>query len=400
MLSNAIKNLLKLHGRIIVPDFGAFIYKGGPFPTIYFNEFLRYDDSILLDYLVETDKIDKNAASEKINAFVDSINKQLSASKPVELEGLGTLIKDSNDKIQLKTANIKANNFETPVPVEKDPEPREVYFEIEKTEVSQPVVEKKPVEPEVQPKVETTVSSKTQTNNAETTTENIQQVKLQPPPIKTTTEVQQKQQQPSQPYRTPPPKKPIVQEEPPHRSSKGWAFFIFLIIAGGGVYFGYYNPVWKKWIHKNQVQTKDTVSRPKITLNPQKESEETPEKQEETQNKPVADKPVTETKAASNQVSENKAPVTKPTQPEIKKSTVSAGGKKFRLVAGSFSVEANADKMVQKLKAEGFDAEKFVSSKNKFFYVSYGSYGDRAEATQEMNRLKAGGKENIWILGD
>jgi nucleoid DNA-binding protein len=393
MLSNSIKNLLKIHGRIIVPDLGAFIYKGGPFPTIYFNEFLRYDDGILVDYLVETDKVDKNAASDKVKVFVDNISKQLSASKSVELEGLGTLFKDSNDKIQLKTGNMKVNNSETPVQVEKD-EPREVYFEIEKTEVTQPPTDKKPVsEPIVQPKVEVAGTEKAPIANSASVTETpAPQTQVKTPVAKTTTEVQQQkqqqQQQANQPYRTPPPKKPIVSEMPRKKSSKGWVLILFLLIAGAGVYFGYYNPVWKKYFGKAPFISKDSISAPaKQATQPQETSPDAENKQE-SQAKPLP-----------NPKAETKTPVTKQTSPvEVKKSTPTVGGKKFHLVAGSFSVEANADKMVQKMKSEGFNAEKFVTSKSNFFYVSYGAYDNRAEAAQEMDRIKATGKENIWIL--
>jgi len=292
----------------------------------------------------------------------------------------------------LKTGNMKVNNFETPVQVEKDPEPREVYFEIEKTEIDLPVAEKKPVsEPVTQPKVEASVIEKSQTSTPPPIPETaVPQAQVKPPVSKTTTEVQQQKQQDNQPYRTPPPKKPIVQEIPRKKSSKGWIFILFLLIAGAGVYFGYYNPVWKKYFAKAPFAPNDSISAPAKKAPAESQDATTePEKKQESQAKPLPDKKTTETKTI---VSKQASPV------EVKKSTPYAGGKKYHLVAGSFSVEANADKMVQKLKTEGFNAEKFVTSKRNFFYVSYGAYDDRAEATSEMNRIKKGGKENVWIL--
>ena len=177
-------------------------------------------------------------------------------------------------------------------------------------------------------------------------------------------------------------------EEVPRKKGKGWVFILFLLIAGAGVYFGYYNPVWKKYFNRTPYPSKDTITSAKsVPTEPQKEESPEPEKKQELQTKP------------DKQTAAVKTPVSKQTsQTDVKKSTASIGGKKYRLVAGSFSVEANADKMVKKLNLEGFNSEKFVTSKRNFFYVSYGSYDNRAEATQEMKRIKASGKENVWIL--
>ncbi len=82
--------------------------KGDSSRVIYFNEFLRFNDGLLVDYIADKEQIDKIEAAKKVKLFIDSVNKQLMANKSVELEGLGTLYLDINEKIQLKTPETSA----------------------------------------------------------------------------------------------------------------------------------------------------------------------------------------------------------------------------------------------------------------------------------------------------
>jgi nucleoid DNA-binding protein len=422
MLSNHIKDLLNTDGRIIVPNLGAFMLKGSPKPTLYFNEFLRYNDGILIDFIADKEHIDKNAASDKVNHFVDSINQQLATTKSAELEGLGVLFVDNNDKIQVKTGGQKPSKPEAPIQakkavqvekapvqvekepiqVEKDPAPREVYFEIEKTDISSPKTEmaapKAPEKTTVQP-IET---SQVKPKGSETSSQN--KIQETPPiPAKTVTlnqQTQPAQQKPSmQPQQTVHPKAPAQFQASRKKSKKGWIIIILLLFVGAGVYFAKYNPVWKKFnVLKNitigKLISKDNpVVANDSVINPAKgNAEEKPDVNTEENNKEsVATKNVAESKV------QTKKAVSKT---EIATSVVSEGGKKYYLIAGCFSVEANADKMVEKLKTEGFDAQKLAISKINMFYVSYSSYSDRASAAQEMEKLKAADKENIWIYSN
>ena len=427
MLSNHIKDLLNTDGRIIVPNLGAFMLKGSPKPTLYFNEFLRYNDGILIDFIADKEHIDKNAASDKVNHFVDSINQQLATNKSAELEGLGVLFVDNNDKIQVKTSGQKPSKPEAPIQaekavqvekapvqvekepiqaekapiqVEKDPAPREVYFEIEKTDISSPKTEMaapKAPEKTTVPPIET---SQVKQKGSDTSLQN--KIQEAPPiPAKTVTFTQQtqpaQQKTSMQPQQTVHPKAPAQFQASRKKSKKGWIIIILLLVVGAGVYFGKYNPAWKKFnVLKNitigKLISKDNpVVANDSVINPSKGNEEKPDvNTEENIKEPVATKNVAESKV------QTKKAVSKT---EIATSVVSEG-KKYYLIAGCFSVEANADNMVVKLKTEGFDAQKLAISKINMFYVSYSSYSDRASASQEMEKLKAADKENIWIYSN
>jgi nucleoid DNA-binding protein len=419
MLSNHIKDLLNTDGRIIVPNLGAFMLKGSPKPTLYFNEFLRYNDGILIDFIADKDHIDKNAASDKVNHFVDNINQQLSTNKSAELEGLGVLFVDNNDKIQIKTSGQKPSKPEIPVQaekavqaenvpvqvekepiqVEKESAPREVYFEIEKTEISAPKTEiAAPKTPEKTIVPPTTETSQIPPKASETSQNKIQEAP--PIPSKTVTLTQQTQQtQPSKPVQpTVHPKAPAQFQAARKKSKKGWLIVLLLLIVGAGVYFAKYNPVWKKFnVLKNitigKLISKDsTVVANDSVINPTQGNAE-----EKAVNAEESSKEQTE---ATKIVAEPKVQTKKAVSKTEITTSVASEGKKYYLIAGCFSVEANADKMVQKLKDEGFGAQKLVVPKSNMFYVSYSSFPDRASASQEMDKLKAADKENVWIYSN
>ena len=65
---------------------------------------------------------------------------------------------------------------------------------------------------------------------------------------------------------------------------------------------------------------------------------------------------------------------------------------KYIVIAGSFSVEGNADKMVDKLKAKGFtNASKLVFDDSNLYSVAANRFDSRSEAYSFANDLKAQG---------
>ena len=71
--------------------------------------------------------------------------------------------------------------------------------------------------------------------------------------------------------------------------------------------------------------------------------------------------------------------------------------KPFHLIAGCFSSEHNATKLVTQLKTEGFDASVIGKNANGLFRVAFQSYISRELAVTEMKKLKDSGK-STWLL--
>lgn len=69
--------------------------------------------------------------------------------------------------------------------------------------------------------------------------------------------------------------------------------------------------------------------------------------------------------------------------------------KRFSLIGGAFQIEENAQKFLNKLIADGFDAE-YAGTKDGLKLVAYGTYESREDAVKALQNVKAGGG-HAWI---
>ncbi|MBI4647902.1 MAG: SPOR domain-containing protein [Bacteroidia bacterium] len=102
MDNNHLIKLLNVENRVILPDFGAFMIKQGPPRSVIFNEYLKFNDGLLIKYLMETENIDKAAAVQNIKDFIEKIGERINSDKPYLIEGIGILYKDPKGKIQFE----------------------------------------------------------------------------------------------------------------------------------------------------------------------------------------------------------------------------------------------------------------------------------------------------------
>ncbi len=98
-MEDTIIALLNNNLRVIIPDFGAFIIRQKQPRIIVFNEFLRYNDGILIDFIVKTEGIDRDIAEQRVIDFAEDGSKLLASGRELVIEGLGSLRKDSSGKI-------------------------------------------------------------------------------------------------------------------------------------------------------------------------------------------------------------------------------------------------------------------------------------------------------------
>jgi nucleoid DNA-binding protein len=103
-MENYIQYLLNTNLRIIIPDFGAFIIRQKEPLVIVFNELLRYNDGLLIDYIARHENIDKDMAKHQVTEFTEDLVKALAGGKAVNLEGIGTLQRTGEDKIEFVQA--------------------------------------------------------------------------------------------------------------------------------------------------------------------------------------------------------------------------------------------------------------------------------------------------------
>ena len=70
----------------------------------------------------------------------------------------------------------------------------------------------------------------------------------------------------------------------------------------------------------------------------------------------------------------------------------------FHIVAGAFRIEENCNKIVAKLKSEGFNARKIGVNKYGLHQVVYSSYETRLEANKALNGVKKSHNKDAWLL--
>ncbi len=86
------------------------------------------------------------------------------------------------------------------------------------------------------------------------------------------------------------------------------------------------------------------------------------------------------------------------TEPEPEPETPPAGQtKKYYIVAGMFSIQTNAEDLVNTLKAKGYDAELFGRHGN-LYAVSFSSHVSKTAAVQELNRIREQINPKAWLL--
>ena len=71
---------------------------------------------------------------------------------------------------------------------------------------------------------------------------------------------------------------------------------------------------------------------------------------------------------------------------------------KFHVVAGAFRVISNANKKVQELKKQGFDAQIIGLNKYGLHQVAYETYKDRSQALLALSKIKQHQNPKAWLL--
>ncbi len=369
-----ILDLIKENNRVIIPNFGAFIVAKEKGFTILFNNFLSFNDGLLVDHVMTKEKVDKDTATAQVDAYVDKLKETLDSTGLYSIPGLGTFTKDTNGILRFAQSedintdavpkaakeedllDILGQEEEVPKPVE----PEMVKPEVKKTEEPAAIVTPKKSE------VELPKSEKKET------------VIVKPP-------VQEKTKE----------KKPAEEPKPSTSSSyqyndnenKNKSILIFvisiaalvIIIGGYFIFFHGKNNTPEKTVAKNE------LVKPVIKKEPAAaESTKVTQAIEQADAGIVAgpsikkteDKPTTST------------PATKAT---------TATAKPHHIIVGSFKDAANAERFVERLKSQGFADSKTLPRGNMTL-VSIESFAKIREAEAKQEEILNQKKMESWIL--
>lgn len=388
MIDKYIAELLKTNTRVIVPDFGAFMVKASSGSTekqVTFNDFLKYNDGLLINHIAKKESIVKEEAQKKVKAFVEEIQKELKANKPFKVADLGYLYKDPRGSVRFKMGDTKPGD-------EKEPDKSQAAKSTQaKTSVTldekdKAAPQKKPEE-KVEKKTEP-VSKKEPAKAPEGKTLNEKlsdkkdtktQVKSGSPESKKPTGTAPQ----SKPGGTkvPPGKKPATAQKP-KKSSNSSVIIItaaIVVVIGAGAVIAYLN--WdplKDWFQTSILGEEETKE-------------------------VVVDSAAIKAKQARmdslKRVQARKDSIEQARQDSIQKAEEikkQKAQKKYYLVAGSFKNKKYADMFVEKLNNEGYNSEVFMERRG-FYRVSYNSYVERQKAFNEYRRMKNQDIQ-VWVL--
>jgi nucleoid DNA-binding protein len=411
-MNKIIYELLNTNARVIIPDFGAFIIKQKNPRLIVFNEFLRYNDGLLIDYIAVSEGVDKSKAKEKVTKFVEEISQILSRGDEVFIDGLGKLVKDSSGKLTFIDENAASDDVQqkgkkpaakkdvkAAVPPEPKPEQKKKdKSEQEEKEKAEPKKADKSEQEEkekAEPKKEQILESKSEEEPVEITFE---KEDTKPAPAKE--EKKPKEEKisvaPVKPAESrvesgrtgqtfvPPGKKPVTKSARKSNSMQIIGWIILIVIVNGAIV---------AWFLFND-QITGIFKRDKFKETPMATPIETD------QESPAAGQDynldeATETPAENMVPNETEQDIKAPAKATVSQ-PVLHDRKEYYIVAGCFREEGNADQLVIELRKKGFQAEKFGKIGN-LFAVSFSSFTDKSAALEELKKIRNTEQKEAWI---
>lgn len=157
-VEEAILELLKVHNRVILPGFGAFLVAkddSAEKPYVLFNGFLSFNDGLLVDYLAEKNGVDSLVAADYSAEYVFKIKAALQEEKIYKFNFLGTFDFDESGGMRFRYNQNIGRQPQKPGAHQAKPttktEPKkeakvekkvEAKLETQKVETPKPIVEK------------------------------------------------------------------------------------------------------------------------------------------------------------------------------------------------------------------------------------------------------------------
>ncbi|PWE01449.1 SPOR domain-containing protein [Marinilabilia rubra] len=364
--------LIKHNNRVIVPNFGAFIVSRDAGTTVLFNNFLSFNDGLLINHVSKEEGIDTTEATEKVSNFVDSIKKELDEKGEYILDKLGSFTKDQNGILRF----TQDPDLTELLPEEEEPSEQTAESSLldidndapedkgEKEEKKEkPTGTKKPAGEKRKIKDESLLNLD---EDKETDKENKkEEAKAAAPPVPPPTKPE------AATTKNKPPKEPVYDERkkfvlPP------WAIALIIIIPVTLILL--YLLVWRDNDKATvpiakKVEVVDTVKKkPAVDSAALKKAEEERQRKEQ------------EAKEALERAEAEKA---------------KRG--KHQVIVGSFKNQQNAEKLVSELKSKGFkNASHFTH--NNLHMVSAASFESLPEARNAQEKILQEQKLENWIL--
>ena len=395
-----IVSLLKQKNRVIIPELGAFIVKQSTPKTYVFNEFLKYNDGMLIEHVMKEENISKDEATTKVDNYVIDINSKLNIGEAHSIDMLGTLKKDRGGKVQFAPDDMADQTSLYKEEPKKEPKP-------EKDAVKEKTHEEKPKQEDETPieLIDDTEKQQEDKKEEKKTNENkdlASEKKETPPPVvppvqkREPRKADQQEKQPTIKPQTEKTKKESIYNqnntryqpkiEPQKKNAKTgiWIALIAVVVVAIGV-----------WIYLNR----DFIFGSNGAKQAQQETVLGPSGDQPSQSdEPVSDENMTDG-AAENQpsVGQEQPSVTAEPEKQQPEPVAQPVGKRYYIVAGCFQNENNAVDYAAHLRGQGYDAQKF-GKYGGLHAVSFESFGNYNEALKQLNKVRNNVEPEAWIL--
>jgi len=371
-MENYILSLIKENNRVIVPNFGAFIVAKENGFSVLFNNFLSFNDGLLVEYIVKKEHVTNEEAENKINEFVEKLKSTLDEKGTYVIEKLGTFTKDATGILRFEqVAGIGEANSETEAKATKPAD--ESLLDIDNSEAA-PVKELDETEPIIS---NTTLNDSTPIAEFEEGPASVDEapVKTIHSPVFESKLDDKKEEKKKEDDPVVVANKYLEEDNTKRNRSIVFflSFFILLPLIGFTIYFFFF---------------KD---------NSPKETEKKIAKEiKKTEPIPAAVEPVSGTIDAGPAIEENEKE--KEEVVEEKPATVQVkANKPHQLIVGSFSSEVNANKKVKVLNGKGYE-HAFVFMHNNRFLVSLESFAKVYEAQARQEEILQNDRMESWIM--
>ena len=334
-----ILELIRSNNRVIIPNFGAFIVAKEKGFTILFNNFLSFNDGLLVEHVISKEGIDKLDATDRVNKFVERINKTLDTTGSYELKDLGVFTKDSTGILRFTQGEeLNKTFFDNPA---EDSESEELL------DIEAATPEEEPQQPD-----EPTV--------------------ITPPTAPETTPTEPKKE-PVEEHKPHTHKDPQKEEKAKEKMALFVVLFILVPIIGFGIYYFFFS------------EPADVA--------PLKA------KQEIVKNKPIPkQKNISDNGgivAGPESTVEKKTVKAEVITPAVKKTTITT--RRHYIITGSFKEEKNANKYVDMMRGKGFSSPVAIPH-NGMYLVGVESFSSLTKAMSRQEEMLSQYKLESWIL--
>ncbi|MCU4155130.1 HU family DNA-binding protein [Carboxylicivirga sp. A043] len=368
-MENYILSLIKENNRVIVPNFGAFIVAKENGFSVLFNNFLSFNDGLLVDYIVEKEDISREDAEKKVDEYVKKLKQDLDDNGSYTIPGLGTFTKDATGILRFEQSSELTEESSIPEPAVEEKKSDDL-LDIDNTNSEKEEI----VEPAETPLTASHLNDTTPIAEFEEETEvgkeTVQESTVGAKVFEPTSETKENSKEEQDPVAI---ANKYLEEDNSKRNRSIVVFlslFILLPLIGFSIYF---------FLIKDN---KPSDTKEQIAEIKQPETVDL---------KPAAGTIEAGPDTASQQI-EKVAAIEEP-QPVVEPVV----NKPHQLIVGSFSNEINADKMIQKLKAKGYD-QCFWFMHNNRYLVSLESFDKVYQAQARQEEILNSERMESWII--